>query len=72
MSTINNNQDQNNSGSVILNLEKISKEYNNVLTQYNQARSNYINYLNIHLDLIPKKHKKNHQIKYFYPLGLCI
>ena len=45
MSTINNNQDQNNSGSVILNLEKISKEYNNVLTQYNQARSNYINYL---------------------------
>ena len=32
-------------GSVILNLEKISKQYNNVLTQYNQARSNYINYL---------------------------
>ena len=55
MSTINNNQGQNNQGqnnqgqnntsSVILNLEKISKEYNNVLTQYNQARSNYINYL---------------------------
>jgi hypothetical protein len=44
MSTIN-NTDQNNTGSVILNLEKISKEYNNVLTQYNQARSNYINYL---------------------------
>ena len=45
MSNINKNHDQNNSGSVILNLEKISKEYNNVLTQYNQARSNYINYL---------------------------
>ena len=45
MSTIN-NENQNNTGSVILNLEKISKEYNNVLTQYNQARSNYINYLN--------------------------
>jgi hypothetical protein len=40
------NENQNNTGSVILNLEKISTEYNNVLTQYNQARSNYINYLN--------------------------
>ena len=39
------NENQNNTGSVILNLEKISTEYNNVLTQYNQARSNYINYL---------------------------
>ena len=45
MSNINKNQGENNTGSVILNLEKISKEYNNVLTQYNQARSNYINYL---------------------------
>ena len=44
MSTIN-NANQSNSGSIILNLETISKEYNNVLTQYNQARSNYINYL---------------------------
>jgi hypothetical protein len=40
-----NNEIPSNTGSVILNLEKISKEYNNVLTQYNQARSNYINYL---------------------------
>ena len=46
MSNINNNQGENNTGSVILNLENISTEYNNVLTQYNQARSNYINYLN--------------------------
>ena len=46
MSNTNNNQSQNNTGSVILNLENISTEYNNVLTQYNQARSNYINYLN--------------------------
>jgi|LauGreDrversion4_2_1035121.scaffolds.fasta_scaffold210380_2 hypothetical protein len=53
MSNINNNQNlnptqiqsKNNTGSIILNLEKISTEYNNVLTQYNQARSNYINYL---------------------------
>ena len=45
MSNTNNNQSQNNTGSVILNLENISTEYNNVLTQYNQARSNYINYL---------------------------
>ena len=49
MSNIN-NENQNNTGSVILNLEKISKEYNNVLTQYNQARSNYINYLNTKSD----------------------
>ena len=48
MSNIDNNQNQNqnNTGSIILNLENISTEYNNVLTQYNQARSNYINYLN--------------------------
>jgi hypothetical protein len=43
--TINSSTNQKEVGSVILNLENISKEYNNVLTKYNQARSNYISYL---------------------------
>lgn len=40
------NVKQDNTNSVILSLEQLSKQYSNTLIKYNQAQLDYVNYLN--------------------------